>query len=224
MQTVFTERQTSAVGPSAGLQAPNCVDRPIFVIGAPRSGTTVVYETLSSHQHLAWFSNLFLKFHQVPMVAVLSRLTASNRLMGAKKQKENQSRFRVPWPHAVECYAAWEQCCGRKFRFDFLTNQVATEEERKKTVELVARVMRFHGKPRFVAKITGPSRIAYLKSIFPDALFIHVVRDGRAVVRSLMKVDFCKRGGGYAKPWWSGGLTEEDMQAWKRHEDSPLVL
>lgn len=33
------------------------IDRPIFVIGVPRSGTTVVYEAFSQHEDLAWISN-----------------------------------------------------------------------------------------------------------------------------------------------------------------------
>ena len=66
--------------------------------------------------------------------------------------------------------------------------------------------------------------MSYLNSIFPDALFVHVVRDGRAVANSLMKVPFWKQGGGYDKPWWSGGLTCEDLEIYERHRKSPLVL
>jgi len=44
------------------------------------------------------------------------------------------------------------------------------------------------GKPRFMNKYPRNSvRIDYLQAIFPDALFVHVVRDGRAVARSLVE-------------------------------------
>ena len=42
---------------------------------------------------------------------------------------------------------------------------------------------------RLLIKITGWSRIGFLDEIFPDARFIHIVRDGRAVASSLLHVD-----------------------------------
>ena len=105
-----------------------------------------------------------------------------------------------------------------------MINAHASESEQEKATQLAYRVMRYQGKPRFVAKITGPTRISYLNSIFPDALFIHVVRDGRAVVNSLMKVSWWKKLGGYEKPWWRNGLTDEDFKVCQRYDNSPIVL
>ncbi|MHC4474808.1 MAG: sulfotransferase [Planctomycetota bacterium] len=31
--------------------------RPIFIIGSPRSGTTLVLEVMATHEELAWVSN-----------------------------------------------------------------------------------------------------------------------------------------------------------------------
>ena len=199
------------------------VDRPIFFVGAPRSGTTIIFEALSAHEDLGWFSNYLHKFPGYPGLSIVSRLGFSNRLLSAKKQN-GRSAFRLPLPYAVECYPAWRLCCGEKFSRDFLINAKATDVEKAKIIRLVKSVLKYHGKPRFATKITGPSRMSYLKSIFPDALFVHVVRDGRAVVNSLMKVDFWKNGGGYEKPWWKGGLTEEDMDVYRAHNNSPLLL
>ncbi len=199
------------------------VDRPIFFVGAPRSGTTILFEAFSSHPDLAWFSNYLYRFPRFPVVSLFSRLAISNDLLGAKRQN-GESAFRIPRPYAVECYPAWELCCGQKFRFDYLLNQKASQEEKDKVVRLVDKVTRYQSKHRFATKITGPTRMAYLNSIFPDALFIHVVRDGRAVVNSLMKVDFWKNGGGYHKPWWRGGLTEEDIELYDKYGKTPVAL
>lgn len=44
-----------------------------------------------------------------------------------------------------------------------------------------------HGAPRFINKHPRNSvRIEYLRAMFPDAVFIHVIRDGRAVVNSIL--------------------------------------
>jgi hypothetical protein len=199
------------------------VDRPIFFVGAPRSGTTIIFEAFSAHEDLAWFSNYSHKFPRYPVLSVISRLAYNNEFIGSKKQ-HGESAFRLPRPYAIECYPAWELCCGEKFRFDFLIDAKASEAEKEKAIELTHRVMKYQGKSRFVAKITGPTRISYLNSIFPDALFINIVRDGRAVVNSLMKVSWWKKGGGFDKPWWRNGLTDEDLNTYQRYDKSPIVL
>jgi Sulfotransferase family len=212
--------QTAAAAPKA---ASTPVDRPIFFVGAPRSGTTIIFEAFSAHEELSWFSNYLHKFPRLPFLSLISRLGYSNDYLGSKKQN-GASAFRLPRPYAVECYPAWEVCCGKKFRTDYLINAKASQAERDKAIGLVLDVMRYQGKSRFATKITGPTRMCYLDSIFPDALYVHVVRDGRAVVNSLMKIEFWKEGGGYEKPWWQGGLSEEDMEVYRRHDKSPLVL
>ena len=35
--------------------------KPIFIVGAPRSGTTLLYDLLAQHPTLGWFSNYSLK-------------------------------------------------------------------------------------------------------------------------------------------------------------------
>jgi hypothetical protein len=108
--------------------------------------------------------------------------------------------------------------------FDFLLEKTADEIETENTIYFIKKVMLFQGKDRFTTKITGPSRITFLNSIFPDAIFVHIIRDGRAVVNSLMNVRFWKRDGGYENPWWTNGLTDEDMAEYERHGKSPLAL
>jgi hypothetical protein len=51
----------------------------------------------------------------------------------------------------------------------------------------------------FLQKFTGWPRVGFLARIFPEARFVHVVRDGRAVASSLLQA-----------PWWRGwsGPTE----------------
>jgi len=36
--------------------------KPIFIIGVPRSGTTILYRTLCLHPDVAWFSHEDLQF------------------------------------------------------------------------------------------------------------------------------------------------------------------
>jgi hypothetical protein len=198
--------------------------KPIFFIGVPRSGTTISFEVFSAHEELAWFSNNLERYPNFALVSFIARITRFNGLRGAKKQINKQSWIKNILPYPTESYAVWESCCGSKFLYDYLVGQSATDVERYKTRRMIAKVMSYQGKKRFAAKLTGPARIEYLNSIFPDAIFIHVVRDGRAVVNSLMKAGFWKKRGGYDRPWWQNGLTKEDFEIYNQYSKSPIAL
>jgi Sulfotransferase family len=79
----------------------------------------------------------------------------------------------------------------------------------------VHNTMRLHGKDRFAAKMTGPSRICFLSSIFSEPRFVNVIRDPRAVVESLLRVPFWRDTFRYSEPAWAAGLSTEDITAWK---------
>lgn len=202
------------------------IDRPIFVIGMPRSGTTVLFEAFAARPDLAWLSQCHEHWPDVPACAVLSRLTDLTPAMRRAVSRSDQLR---PWIERLrigpnEAYSFWERCCGEKFRNDFLLDTEATPQEVACVRRRVGTILRYHGKPRFAAKLTGPGRIRYLSSIFPDARFVHVVRDGRAVVHSLLNVAFWQERNRMHAPAWSNGLGTDDFADWERHGRSPLAL
>jgi hypothetical protein len=102
-----------------------------------------------------------------------------------------------------------------------LTAEDATEDVRKRFRARVVQQLALQGKRRFVCKYTGVPRIGFVRAVFPDALFIHIYRDGRAVANSLLRVD-----------WWSGGLDawrygemdSEYMEEYERSGRDPVVL
>ena len=202
------------------------VDRPIFFLGMPRSGTTLVFEVLAAHEELAWLSQHLQRSPRLPMLAALSRLTDVTPRMRRSVSRSDQlrpalERLRIG---PVEAYGFWEDCCGEKFRYDYLLGVRARREECDCVRSRIARVTRFQGKQRFAAKITGPGRIGYLTSIFPDARLVHVIRDGRAVVSSLLRVGFWRERDRMNQPAWRNGLTARDLEDWNRYERSSLAL
>ena len=202
------------------------IDSPIFFIGMPRSGTTVVFEAFAARRDVAWPSQHLARTPGLPAVALLSRLADLTPALRRSVSRSDQAR---PWRERLrvgpaEAYSFWERCCGEKFSFDYLLEVEATEAERACLRSAVEKVLLYHGKPRFAAKITGPGRIGYLLSVFPGARFVHVVRDGRAVVGSLMKVGFWRERNRMNEPAWRGGLLEGDLEDWRRHGRSPLAL
>ena len=114
-----------------------------------------------------------------------------------------------------EAYAFWDMQTGVAFSSNALTGETCCEPNRSALRHTVGKVLRWQGKYRFSAKFTGPPRISFLSSIFPDAIFIHVVRDGRAVVQSLLGVDFWRKNGGLEKPFWNDLLTQALLDDWE---------
>ena len=202
------------------------IDRPIFFIGMPRSGTTLLFATFAAHPDLGWFSQYHERFPSLPGVAALAR--AADLVPSARKGVRRHSDVRRLAQRLqiapTEAWTIWQRCCGTKFSFEYLEGVEATEEERECLERTIGRTLRLQGKPRFATKITGPARIGYLSSIFEDAIFIHVIRDGRAAAESLMRVPFWKDTFRLNFPAWRGGLDEADLAAWRERGSSPLEL
>ena len=198
------------------MNAPNLI-RPIFFVGMPRSGTTILFEAFARHPDLAWPSNYSERRPQWPWLNLIRRLL-DNRIvhLAGRKQQYAKVRFGNRYlPHPDEAYRFWDHYTGREFSREFLADVVVDADTRERVREAVMAILRWQGRPRFAAKLTGPPRIAFLNSIFPEAQFVHVIRDGRAVVHSLLKVGFWRRKGGFDGPFWRGGLSESELLGWQ---------
>lgn len=196
----------------------HALERPIFFIGMPRSGTSIIFAGFAAHRDLGWFSQVMNRFPHVPALALLGRLTTlfpgSRQTVG--RHDEARARLSRLKLGPSEAYRIWSQCCGDKFRSEYLLDVRADSAERRCVRTRVRNTMRLHGKKRFAAKLTGPGRIGFLESIFAQPLFVNIVRDPRAVVDSLLRVPFWRDTYRYSEPAWKGGLSAEDVADWKR--------
>lgn len=126
------------------------VDRPIFILGSPRSGTSVFSRLFGQHPQLANWSEGHCLFD--PMY-LFSR-TAEHRWTAADASWLGSRRLRA-------------------------------------NVGYFTKYMRFRQRLpicRFTNKLPRNTlRVPYLLRAFPDAQFVHIIRDGRAVVRSMIR-------------------------------------
>lgn len=200
------------------------IDRPIFFIGMPRSGTTIVQEAFSIHENLGWLSNYSAHFPGAPWLTAVHRLFGGKR--GQRSQGQSLSVFNKMFPRPDEPYCVWERLFGDKFLYTFLIDVQPTQEEVNRAVKYVSVLLRAQNKPRFCGKLTGPPRIEFLRKVFPQSHFIDVIRDPRAVVASLMvdRDNFWERQGGMEKPFWEGALNEPDLELWRQSGQMPCVL
>ncbi len=190
------------------------VMQPIFFVGMGRSGTTIMFEALAQHPDLAWPSNYCEWMPRYLIMNALVPLLDRIGLRGHKKQYSHAIPGNRYLPQPDEAYEFWDYYSGENFSRSYLTDMKANPETVKQVRDAVARLTRWQGKSLFAAKLTGPGRISFLASIFPDARFIHIIRDGRSVVESLLRQRFWQEKDGLDKPFWEG-TPEHILQEWK---------
>jgi hypothetical protein len=196
------------------------IDRPIFLIGSIRSGTTITYNLLSLHPQLCWFSNHSNRFVNVYGVPFLQRFlnipffhTRQARAIFSNRRMFSRFNF-VPWPdEGDEIYHAHSGLGRVK---DGVETEFTDEMERAFKTK-IREHLEMSGKPRFLSKQTANNRrLAILDKMFPDAFYVHVIRDGRAVANSTYRVPWWED----TYIWWLGTTAAE----WNRQGREPIEL
>ena len=202
------------------------IEKPVFFVGCPRSGTTVIFEAASRHERLGWPTNYSEMLPAVPALNLLRRVLDNQwwAVTGRKRQHGRTVFGNRYLPQPDEAYRFWNTHAGASFAGNYLQDEAASDAVVARVRDAVSKTLFWQGRARFSAKLTGPTRMHFLHSIFPDARFVHIVRDGRAVVRSLLRVGFWREGGGLERPFWQGGLGENDIRQWQDAGSDPGIL
>jgi len=143
------------------------IERPIFIVSPHRSGSTLLYRMLGAHPDTGYFTRMNRRLPGFPRIAWwMTRLGVRDDPMEAQRIWD---RFRRGNDDRMGAREATPAACAWYRR-------------------LVATVLALRGARRFVAKYPRLSlRISWLDAVFPDALFLHLSRDWRAVVSSTVK-------------------------------------
>ncbi len=190
------------------------IEKPIFVVGVGRSGSTIFHRMLSDHPNIALLSRLCNIYPDNIFLNRLLMKTIDYPIIGGYLLKKIKRG---------EYYDFWEYHC-KGFRApdrDLLPDDV-NKKTKNKIKNLLSQTLT-KKRNRLLVKFTGWPRMGYLHEIFNDAKFIHILRDGRAVANSLINVDFW-RGWSGPENWRWGDLTSTQMEEWKRYDGSFIAL
>lgn len=197
--------------------------RPLFIVGAPRSGTSLVYRLLALHPGASWVNNYLRRAPAVPALSALNRvagLTPETRgrvwfgSQGDNAYRYNGARSALDrlYPQPVE----GEPVFAHRDVPDHWESGTVTPRQRRLPGDL-ERITRWSGGDVFVSKRIGHSRrIPLLHELVPTARYLDVTRDGRAVAYSLLRVDWWPE----MDVWWYGGRPAD----WAAEGKAPLEL
>ena len=211
---------------------------PIFIIGCPRSGTSITLNIVARHEELAWVSdNLNGNPNQLKR-AKINRIydlpTIGDLLYLARTQGDHPImlpyRIKNFLPAPVEPWVFWDSYLQN---FQWRRGGIISPRRRTKDDITLSEVMhirqaieaicQYQNKRRFLSKYTDFPRITYLNEAFPDAIFIHIVRDGRAVAAScLEKIESGEFGTWNEREWWIKGWPESWRDEWVKKYKTPL--
>ena len=190
------------------------VDKPIIILSSGRSGSTAFHRIFARHPGVAWLSQLSERFPKRiswnrHFMRSLSVPFAGRLLKSCIRPSEAWNFWRLSCPGAfISCrdLVAGDLTNTAKSRIRSAMSHVLTKKRN-----------------RLLLKITGWPRIGFLHAIFPDAKFIHFIRDGRAVANSLLHLSWWL---GWRGPsaWRLGELTSSYRTTWEKHDKSFVAL
>lgn len=189
-----------------------------FIIGTGRCGSSLLQEIVARHPGCGFVSNVDDKFHQL---RPLGRLNAPI-YSATPAWLTRKGRLRFAPSEGYSLLSAEVSPA--------LVDPARDLDHSDVTPWLAARLRRFYERRSraqrsevFVHKLTGWPRAALLADVFPQARFVHVVRDGRDVANSLLQMPWWR---GYNGPenWRLGPLRDDDLEVWHASERSFPVL
>lgn len=168
------------------------VEKPIFLIGLPRSGTTMLQDLLCAHPRVAYFTNAMHLFRSCFCAAEVMRKFLRMDFRGERFLEDSVEVTAGSPNEGLGFWGAW---------FGLSPNSLAYQPLRLAdlppgTVEEIRLALRKviwcfpHPQARFFNK--NPALTPYLPllhELFPDAKFVHVVRDARPCANSLLKLN-----------------------------------
>ncbi|MBX3177323.1 MAG: sulfotransferase [Candidatus Hydrogenedentes bacterium] len=156
--------------------------RPCFIIGAPRSGTTLFFEALVTRYNFAYFSNFA---HRLPYTPVAATMIARNAIARRTSSFSSKYGHVAGWVAPNEGGWIWNRWIPERCHLTEHDLHGRRVGEMQSTVSGVATALR----SPFVSKnVMHSVHMRLLDAAFPGCKFIHIVRNKVDNIRSLVRL------------------------------------
>lgn len=189
--------------------------KPIFIVGVGRSGSTIFHRVFCEHPQVAWLSSRLCNKYP-------TRPSLNNKLMNVIDYPLIADFIKNRFPPG-EAYIFWDNYYrGFSTPCRDLVDSDVTLKVKKRFQKALTQILT-PKRNRALIKITGWNRMGYLSKIFNDAKFIHMKRDPRGVINSMVNVDFWRGWRGPAN-WRWGELNQRQREEWEKFDKCFLAL
>lgn len=175
----------------------------IYIVGAPRSGTTLLSQLVSRHLPVGYISNLIARFWLRPSIGI--------RLSQALFTDEVQKELALHSTHGTTDGVVDPHEFGYFWRYWLKLDQAQTHHlpaEMLSTVDaaglkhaLEAEILAVFNRPVVFKNVICGFHAEFLTQLHPLSLFVYISRDFHATAASILKVRQ-ERFGSY-QTWWS---------------------
>lgn len=159
--------------------------QPIFIIGAPRTGSTILYQALTNCYDVIYIDNLIGAFYKNIFIgAWLSKLIYKNRPHNNYQSVHgNTSKFGLHSPN--ECGAFWYRWLPKTHHY--IEHNEICEKSVVEIRKQIAALINKYDKPIVFKNLNAGQRLRLLKKCFPNAKFVFIQRDPIFVLNSILK-------------------------------------
>jgi hypothetical protein len=172
---------------------------PVFIIGSPRSGSTLLYQLLCQRYHFVYFTNFTAQLYRAPVIATW----VSNLLF---RKRGSQTDYQSVYGKTERCWGPHE---GGQFWYRWFPKgehvYVAAGETNPASLEWIRGeilgMMRVQRAPALLKNTYNSMRVAPLLEAFPDACFLTVKRDPVNIAQSILHARIKLQGD--KQRWWA---------------------
>jgi len=186
--------------------------QPVFIIGSPRTGSTVLYQMLTYSVDCLYINNLVSIFAK----SLPFGFSLSSKFYNNEPHHSFTSSFgnTNSWNSPSECPAFWFRWFPRSH--DYVEELDISPEAANEIRTNIFTITEKYSKGIIFKNLTSGQRLKVLKSVFPNAKYIYLRRDPFYSAQSVLKAR--KKIGFDPSYWWS-----VKPKSYQRFKSMPLV-